>query len=264
MVFEAIDVLPDWVLSISLGMARLYPCLLLIPLFSFKELKGMLRYALVVVLALMVAPGIKEALPHDHSWFTLLTLYLKETALGMLLGIILAIPFWLFESVGGLFDNQRGALMGGQLNPSLGQDFTPLGFLFKQTLIVLMITTGSFEAMLQVIWDSYVIWPPTVWYPTPTPEGFEIYLSLLRDAFTDLILYAAPLVALLLFVEFGVSVLSLYSPQLQAFVLAMPIKCLAGLGFLIFYIPTLFYLSEERNQSLLDLKHLLALLFDTP
>lgn len=264
MPFQGALHLADWVLAITLAMARLYPCLLLLPLFSFHELKGMLRYAILAIMALVVSPGIHAALPDDHSWWTLFGLYFKEAALGMLLGALLAMPFWLFESVGGLFDNQRGALMGGQLNPSLGQDFTPLGFLFKQALIVLIVTSGTFLAMLQVIWDSYLVWPPTQWFPTPSADGFDVYLTLLSSTFTDMVLYAAPLVALLLFIEFGMAILSLYSPQLQAFILSMPLKCLVGLGFLVLYMPTLFYLAGERNQQWIGFKHTLQLLLSSP
>ncbi|MDW6001970.1 type III secretion system export apparatus subunit SctT [Vibrio mangrovi] len=264
MPFQGIYHLTDWILAITLAMARLYPCLLLIPVFSFHELKGMLRYAIVVIMALLVSPGIHSALPQDHSWATLFALYFKEALLGTLIGILLSIPFWLFESVGALFDNQRGALMGGQLNPSLGQDFTPLGFLFKQTLIVMIITSGSFLALLQVIWDSYLIWPPTEWLPVLQPDAPDVYLKLLSDTFHDMMLYASPLVGLLLFIEFGMALLSLYSPQLQVFILSMPMKCLAGLMFLILYMPTLFYLAGERNLQWLNFSTTFRLLFSVP
>ncbi|MEI8632330.1 type III secretion system export apparatus subunit SctT [Vibrio sp. PP-XX7] len=264
MPFHGILHLSDWLLSITLAMARLYPCLLLIPLFSFYELKGMLRYAIVAILACVVAPGIHAAIPVDHNWFTLFGLYCKEVVLGLILGTILSIPFWLFESVGALFDNQRGALMGGQLNPSLGSNFTPLGFLFKQLLIILVITSGTFSILLQVIWDSYLIWPPTIWFPMPAADGMDVYLKLLSNAFTDMVLYAAPLVGLLLFIEFGMALLSLYSPQLQAYVLAMPLKCLAGILFMTIYIPTLFYLAGERNMQWVHFQTTLKLLFNGP
>jgi type III secretion protein T len=264
MVFHGIIHLSDWILSITLAMARLYPCLLLIPLFSFHELKGMLRYTIIVIMALLVSPGVHQALPHDHSWITLSAIYFKEALLGMLIGSLLSIPFWLFESIGALFDNQRGALMGGQLNPSLGQNFTPLGFLFKQTLIVMIITTGSFLSLLQVIWDSYLIWPPTHWLPVLNPDALKIYLKILSDNFSAMALYAAPLVGLLLFIEFGVTLLSLYSPQLQAFILSMPLKCLAGLMFLILYMPTLFYLAGERNLQWLSFESIFKSMFTAP
>ncbi|SHO55647.1 type III secretion system export apparatus subunit SctT [Vibrio quintilis] len=264
MPFQGIASLSDWILAITLAMARLYPCLLLIPLFSFHELKGMLRYAIVVILGFIVAPGIFAALPQDHSWITLAGLYAKEAVLGLLLGAILSIPFWLFESVGSLFDNQRGALMGGQLNPALGTDFTPLGFMMKQMLIVLIVTSGTLPVLLQIIWDSYAIWPPTLWFPAPAADGMATYLGLLSDAFTNMVLYAVPLVGLLLFIEFGMALLSLYSPQLQAYILAMPLKCLSGILFLALYIPNLLYLAGEKSQQWYHFSDTLKLIFRVP
>ena len=256
-----IDSLSGWVLATSLAMARVYSCLIFVPIFGFHELKGPLRYAIVIMISIMVAPGIREAVVDNHSWTTMAGLYAKESMLGIILGVLLSMPFWLFESVGALFDNQRGALMGGQLNPSLGQDFTPLGYLFKQVLIVLMITTGAFLHLLQIIWDSFLLWPPTEWLPVPQPDAFDVYLGLLSSTFKDMVLYALPLVALLLLIEFGMSILSVYAPQLQAFILAMPLKALVGIGFLVLYCPMLFSLADQRNQELLTFKHILLLLF---
>ncbi|MFP8968075.1 type III secretion system export apparatus subunit SctT [Pokkaliibacter sp. CJK22405] len=255
------DVLSQWVMSMTLGMARMYPCMLLVPIFSFHELKGMLRYALVIIMSLMVAPGIKDALPDDGTWTSFAGLYAKEAILGMLLGTLLGIPFWLYESVGSLFDNQRGALMGGQLNPALGQNETSLGFLIKQTVIVLFVVTGAFLSLLQVIWDSYLLWPPTAWLPIPAPDAMDVYQGLLSTAFHDVVLYAAPLVGLLLLIEFGMAILSLYAPQMQAFVLAMPLKCLVGLGFLVLYTPTLLYLAQEKGVQFTTFQAVLKQMF---
>ena len=262
MPFQILPHLSDWMLAISLAMARLFPCLIFVPIFSFHELKGVLRYAIVATLGLMVAPGIRFALPDDHSWVTLAGLYAKEAMLGLLLGAVLAIPFWLFESVGALFDNQRGALMGGQLNPSLGSDFTPLGFLFKQSLIMITVTTVSFAELMQIIWDSYLLWPPTQWLPIVSSSGYDAYLQLLASAFQHLVLYAAPLVGLLLFIEFGLAILSLYSPQLQVFILSMPIKCLVGLFFIILYMPNLFHFMATSALSWSSIAHSITLFFE--
>lgn len=124
-------------------------------------------------------------------------------------------PFWLFESVGALLDNQRGALAGGQLNPSLGPDATPAGHLFKQLAIFLLMTSMGLGALTQVIWDSYLLWPPTVWFPLPAADGFDVFVGLLGDTFTHMMLYAAPFIAVLLLLEFGIALLGVYSQQLQ-------------------------------------------------
>jgi len=214
------------------------------------------------VMALMPAPGIHAAMAGvDYSAMLLVAVMLKEAILGFLLGVLLSMPFWMFEAVGALLDNQRGALAGGQLNPSLGPDATPIGHLFKELAIFLLIITLGLGAMTQVIWDSYQIWPPTAWFPVLGVNGFSTFVELLGDTFTHMMLYAAPFIAVLLLLEFGVALLGLYSPQLQVSTLAPPVKCLAGIGILILYFSLLQDLIVGRMVLLGDLKHSLGLMF---
>ncbi|QTF08172.1 type III secretion system export apparatus subunit SctT [Brenneria izadpanahii] len=252
----------DFIIAITLGIARIYPCFILVPAFSLNVLRGMLRSAVVISLTLLPAPIIQQQLLQAPiSWPMLPGLLLKEVIVGLLLALILAMPFWLFESVGALFDNQRGALMGGQLNPALGPDATPLGHLLKQLIILLLIIGIGISGLTQLLWDSYRLWPALAWLPPLTEQGFEIYLKLLAETFTHMVIYAGPLVALLLLLEFSISLLSLYSPQLQVFVLSIPAKCLVGLAFFIVYLPVLHYLGDGKLQTLPDLKHLFPLFF---
>ena len=110
----------EYLPSLAIAMARLYPCFFLVPAFCFQHVRGMPRHAIVFSLALIPAPGIYHNLPAlDYSMLALCGLLLKEAVLGFLLGMLLSMPFWLFESVGALLDNQRGALIAGQLNPLL-------------------------------------------------------------------------------------------------------------------------------------------------
>ncbi|PWC22410.1 EscT/YscT/HrcT family type III secretion system export apparatus protein [Brenneria roseae subsp. roseae] len=255
----------DFIIAITLGIARIYPCFILVPAFSLNVLKGMLRNAVVIALTLLPAPVIQQQLLQTPlSWPMLPGLLLKEVIVGLLIALILAMPFWLFESVGALFDNQRGALMGGQLNPALGSDSTPIGHLLKQMIILLLIISLGITGLTQLLWDSYRLWPALAWLPAPGEPGFEVYLKLLADTFTHLVIYAGPLVSLLLLLEFSISLLSLYSPQLQVFILSIPAKCLVGMAFFIVYLPVLHYLGEQKILALPDLKHLLPLIFHQP
>ena len=103
--------------------------------------------------------------------------------------------------------------------------------------------------------------PATAWLPLPAINGFSVFLGVLGDTFTYMMLYAAPFIAVLLFLEFGFAVLGLYSPQLQVSTLATPVKCLAGLGILLLYFPLLQDLIVTRMAQLADLKHSIGLMF---
>ncbi|MGN8162222.1 type III secretion system export apparatus subunit SctT [Pantoea sp. 22096] len=250
------------ILALGLGMARIFPCLLLTPIFSFSVIKGLLRTAIAVALALFITPGIKEQIDALEPTMLLLAgLVLKELMIGTLLGLLLALPFWLYESVGALFDNQRGALMGGQINPQLGPDVTPLGKLMQQVLILLLVTGLGLSTITQVIWDSYHLWSATQWIPFPTEAGFHVWLTLLGKIFSDMVLYAGPPVALMLLLDFAIGVMSLYSPQLQATALTIPLKCLLGMLFFILYLPLLDHLGNARLYELRDLIPVLSQIF---
>ncbi|MGY2400415.1 type III secretion system export apparatus subunit SctT [Pseudomonas sp. SDO5271_S396] len=255
----------DYLPSLLIAMARIYPCAFLVAAFCFQHIRGLLRHTIVMVMALIPAPGIHALMAgHDYSALLLAALLLKELALGFLLGVLLSMPFWMFEAVGALLDNQRGALAGGQLNPSLGPDATPIGHLFKQLAIFLLMVSLGLGALTQVIWDSYLVWPPTVWFPLPAANGFSVFIGLLGDTFTHMMLYAAPFIAVLLLLEFGIALLSVYSQQLQVSTLAPPVKCLAGIGILLLYFALLQDLIVGRMSGLGDLRHSLGELVRAP
>lgn len=248
----------------ALSTARLGPCFILVPVFSFNVIKGLPRSGALLALGLIPACAIQPQLALSMpELMPMIGLLIKELVIGLLLGCILSMPFWLWQSVGALFDNQRGALIGGQLNPALGTDQTPLGMLLQQTLILLLVCGAGVSHFMQIIWDSYRIWPALHWLPAPGIQGFHQYLDLLGSTFSHIIIYAGPLVALLLMLDFSIALLSLYSPQLQATVLAVPAKCLLGLLFFVIYLTSLNELGQQRLMELNDLQHQLPILFLT-
>ncbi|WP_241194401.1 type III secretion system export apparatus subunit SctT [Pseudomonas synxantha] len=248
----------------ALSMARVYPCAYMVPVFGFTLIRGFPRHALVLSLAIIPAGALHGQLDLTSlglvSWATLI---FKEVVLGVLLGLVLGLPFWLFESVGALLDNQRGALTGGQLNPALGADATPIGHMLKEMTIVVLMTTLGFEVLLQVLWSSYTAWPALTLMPLPA-DGYSGLLKLLDGTFNYLVLYSAPFVALLLLVELALALLSLYSPQLQVFVIAMPAKCLIGIAFFALYLPYLVEHMTNRLHSFSDLIPSVRALLDQP
>lgn len=257
---DFIDV--NYVLAIAIGMARVYPCVFLIPVFSANYVRGLVRHSIVFALALIPAPGIKAMADLEGVTFIVsLGIIAKELLLGCLIGVFLAMPFWMFESVGTLLDNQRGALLGGQINPSYGPSDTLLGNFFRDITIMLLITMLGFPWLIQLIWDSYLLWPPTAWFPVPAEGGFAIFTSALGDTFMTMMLYAAPFIAVLLLVEFSMAVMNLFSPQLDVFLLSIPAKSVIGLAFLVIYFPTLIYFMSGQLEFLSDVVNVLGLLF---
>jgi type III secretion protein T len=97
-----------------------------------------------------------------------------------------------------------------------------------------------------------------------TVEGLDVFLDQLSQTLHHMLLYAAPFIALLLLVEAALAIIGLYAQQLNVSVLAMPAKSMAGLAFLLIYLPTLLELGNGQLAKLTDLKSLLSLLVQVP
>src|SRR5690606_10915323 len=142
----------------------------------------------------------QQAMVAMGPWL-LLGLMLKECALGVLLGLILALPFWLFESIGALFDTQRGAAMGEQLNPETGSMTSIVGLLLQQSAVILLIQMGAFMWLFGLMVDSYLLWPAPLWLPDTTPEATGTLVAEFARMAQQFVVYALPLIATLLVIE---------------------------------------------------------------
>lgn len=252
------EIMP-YLLTLSLSAARIFPCVLLIPALSMNVLKGVMQTAVVMGLSLFAVPmHFQQVSQLNYDFFAWCFIFIKEIAVGLLISLFMSIPFWVYESVGALIDNQRGALMGGQINPQLGPDATPIGYLFKQLAILFLIVSIGLPMLLQFVWDSYKLWPIAATYPFPGSEGFEIYNSYLQAGFIKMVLYAGPVVGLLILIDFCFAVIGLYNPQLQATMVAIPLKCLIALFLILLYLGILQDSSELYFFEFINLNKILS------
>ena len=129
---DLVDIISGEILFLSISMARVYAFMVFIPCFLFGLIKGKLRISLAISVAIVITPLTKSHLSvDDRSIYYILNVMTIEMIKGIIIGVMVSLPFWIVESCGGLIDNQRGTLMGGQINTALGQDdFTPLGYFF--------------------------------------------------------------------------------------------------------------------------------------
>jgi len=226
--------------SLFMVAARVSPIFLLVPFMNRALIPRMVRFAMsagVALVVLPVLPAVPEAWP---SGVSLIALVLKEGMIGLLLGFAVAIPFWVFEAVGFVIDNQRGASMAATLNPMTGHDSSPLGIAFNFAFITFFLLGGGIHLFLGLIYDSYRLWSPLEFWPSIGPEAAALLMVQLNRLVMLALLLAAPVMIAMLMSELGLALVSRFAPQLQVFFLAMPIKSALALFVLVIYSSTLF------------------------
>lgn len=219
--------------------ARLMPMFVLVPFMSRAMVPRTIAFAFAAGIGLLITPTLPgaSALPNGAS---LLFLLVKEATLGLLLGWLAALPFWIFEAIGFMVDNQRGANMAAIINPMTGSESTPLGLMMNFAFITYFMAAGGWAIFLGLIYDSYSFWPPFEFWPRWGSDAGDTVLLQMNKMILTTLLLSSPAIFIMFLSEIGLALVSRFAPQLQVFFMAMPIKCALGLFVLIVYSESLF------------------------
>lgn len=212
-----------------------------LPMFNRQALPGLLRIGVAFGIGLFQIPALQEqVLNISRSGGFVFAILIKEAAIGFLLGFIIALPLWALDIMGAYVDNQRGASIAASINPLTGHDTSPLGELFSQAGIVLLLISGGMYLILGAVYDSFLIWPVFEMLPKFNQDMPLILLDQMDRLMKIAVLLGAPVIFSMFLAEIGLGLVSRFVPQLQVFFLAMPVK--SGLAMFVFavYTTTLF------------------------
>ena len=258
-----VDDLKEWFYILSMGMPRIVAMFTVLPMLHKRNLGGaMMRNGIAMCLVLFMHPMLSEMKPDEAlSIYATGGIVIKEVFIGAIMGFCLAIPFWALESAGFFIDNQRGASMASTLNPFSGAETSPLGILFTQAFIALVMTSGLFLLILESLMLTYQAWPVFSYFPQLNQEATSFFLNQF-DLIIQLAMWlSAPVIIAMFITEFGIALISRAAPQLNVFILAMPIKSGVAVAILVVYMHTILELSRKHMLSIPELFDSLGVLW---
>ncbi|HDL6964071.1 TPA: SpaR/YscT/HrcT type III secretion system export apparatus protein [Yersinia enterocolitica] len=230
------------VASASLGYCRIAPIFFLVPFLNSGNIPAVIRMPIIAFVAIGISPfySVDFSLISTHE---LLFIVAREVLVGVLLGCLLASPFWIFHVIGSFIDNQRGATLSSTLDPSTGVDTSELAKFFSLFAAVVYLNNGGMKLMLEVIHRSYELCEP---FSDIKPNFFHM-TDFLNFIMMQGIILSTPVIAVMLGAEVILGLLSRFASQLNAFSIALTIKSgLAFLMLLIYFTPVL----AEKVMSL--------------
>ncbi len=251
---EHIEYLRPILVALSLCTPRMLTAFLIAPFLNTDMITGITRNCLVLVFSFIALPTLLPFVrTHELSIGFIVATAAKETVIGALLGFLAGLLFHTISAVGHLFDHQRGASFASLMDPSTGTDTTPMGSLFTQLTITLFFTSGGFLLFLSAMYESYRVWPISTYWPRFDPEFARFFLCKLDDLMALALLLVSPLLIALFISELCLGLINRFSPQLNVFFLAMPVKSAVGLLILIFYLPVLLLFIKDSFIQRFDI-----------
>ncbi|MFI3271137.1 MAG: type III secretion system export apparatus subunit SctT [Pseudomonadota bacterium] len=236
----------QYLLAFLCYMVRIFAIFRTMPIMGTTVIPQQALLSLIAVLLLPIFAAHINSIPSELSFtLDLALLLIKEVFIGIFLGFVFSLLFWTAQSVGYLIDNQRGASQAVGTDPLSGDQLSPYASLLFQSVAMLFFTSGAFLVLLDIIYESYRIWP--VFSPTPqiiSHEMLDFFIIKAGQYMSVVLSLAAPMLMMCFLTDFSLGIINRFAQQLNVFALSMPIKSAVVLFILFLYAQGMF--SEFR------------------
>ena len=159
--------------------------------------------------------------------------FLTEIMVGSLLGLTMALPYYIFMAVGAVIDVSRGATFSAQVNGQDSGEQLPLETLFGLLFATLILAGPGLHAVTVHLLHSYIVFPPGMIEASQFNSWALALVKLVVDHMVFAILLSAPVLIIILLVEFAMDILASFTQQMQVYSLQFGMRSVFGIGALI-------------------------------
>jgi type III secretory pathway component EscT len=147
---------------LALATLRLVPATMMLPLLGGRVMPTSAKTPILAVLALGAAPSLLDQRAPAALRATLVLAVLRELWLGIMLALVLSMPFFAVEHAGRLLDQTRGASTSELTAPDGMGRGTPLSELFRWSFGTVFVASGGLRALIACVAQSFVRYPVDV------------------------------------------------------------------------------------------------------
>ncbi|MGM9484835.1 type III secretion system export apparatus subunit SctT [Roseateles sp. NT4] len=227
-----------WIAPCALMLPRLFGVFAVVPFLAGGAISNPIRGGVIFVLAMFLSPLADAVNPSGFGGWILISS--KEAFIGVMLGLGFGMFIWALQSVGDLIDFQTGSANATFFDPIGGHEGGPTGRFLGWVAIATFISVGGLLAMLQVIIDSYRLWPVGSFYPDMGKVLEQFAIRQGDTLFEWIVKLGAPAVVALLLVELGIGLVGRFVPQLNVFAFSQPVKGVVATLMLLLFMYSLY------------------------
>lgn len=241
------------VIAFLLVLFRIGGMLVSAPLFNIPSIPSQLKVGFAVAFALILFPlhSANVVIPKDLIQMTVMVF--QETLIGLLLGFVANLVFIALQMAGEFFSMQMGLSIANLLDPVTHTQSAVVGQFFFYFAALLFLNLNIHHALIVGIDRSFNALPLGHFIG----EGAltvnvmtERLIRLTSEAFLMAMMVGVPLMGLLITLDIALSFVAKVMPQMNIFVVGMPIKVGVGLFAMLVSLPYLSSLLGEQYATL--------------
>ncbi len=228
----------------SLVVGRMAGLFSAIPLFGSKSVPVRIKAAAIMVMSLLLFPVVRTHIPPLPSdGISLGLLVIRETLIGLTVGILSQAIFAAVEFCGQIVGMQMGISMAALFDPNTQSNAPTVSVLQGMLAMLLFLSFGVHHIFIRAIVESYRVVPVGAWHMSGGLMQFIIASG--ASIFILAVKLSAPVMVALLATSVAIGIMARSFPQMNVFMVSMPLNI--GIGFLVLGMSLLTFLRTMEN-----------------
>ena len=236
---------------------RLSAMLAVAPVFSSRMVPVRIKAGLVIIISFVTLPGVAAlggTVPEGIIPFAMLAV--KEAIIGFAFGLIAQFLFAAIQTAGSFIDASAGFAVAQTLDPTSNVSISVLGRWYNLIAISCFIALGGAQLLVAGIVRSFTLAPPLE--PLDMNAAVEGVLARADDIFLVVVMVAAPVIAALLITDVTLGIISRAVPQMNVFIVGLPLKIIVALAGSAILLPAFIALTNTlTGEMFVDLSHIM-------
>ena len=210
------------------------------PVLSNKAVPMTLKAALSMLLALLffnVVPELAGAPLFNRELIEIALAVLREMVIGMLIGLLAGLLFAAIQTAGQIVGFQMSFAVANVVDPITSLQVPLIAQFYYMLAMLLFLAFGAHRWVFKAMAESFSLVPLAGF--SVGDEVLELGLRYSAAVFSTAVKIAAPLMAALLLSSVSLGVIARTAPQMNIFIVGMPLKILLGMLLMSFCFPFL-------------------------
>ena len=235
--FDFYDILQNHIAEFLLVLTRSSGIFLISPFFGGMNVPVQFRVVAAIAITFVLFPvvHIETFVEVPETMLMFLAMVIRELFIGWLIGLIAYITFAAINMAGKIMDMQVGFAIVNVMDPTSGQQIPLIGsFLYNLGITIFLITNGH-HMILAALAESFRAVPLLgMQWSNSLPT---IMLDITAVVFSTGMKIAMPVTFAILMTNVGLGILARTMPQMNIFVVGIPMHIMIGIFMLSIMLP---------------------------
>jgi len=214
------------------------------PLLSSPALPRQVKVAFALTLSFLIFPGLtisQKINPPGHA-INYLLYFIRETGLGLILGYTIRLLFVGVQLSGQIIGFQMGLGMAEFLDPQTAEETLVISQFKNILAMMIFISLNAHYLCLKALVDSFTL-IPLGGFSLSHPLA-KVVAGMVGNVFVISLKAGVPVILTLLLVEIVMGVINRVIPQMNIFMISLPLKIAVGLLVIGLSMPYFLYFLE--------------------